>query len=117
MPDFDPVDLHEQSFVHARKPHRCNECGAQIACGERHAVDSYKFDGDFYRHRTCAPCVEAFNDLRQIAKARGADFPFVFGSLAEDALELIDAAAYTPAIIAMLDRRYPKKAPLADGDD
>jgi hypothetical protein len=40
----------------ARKPHRCDECRAEIAPGEAYRCCSGKFDGHFFTHKVCRRC-------------------------------------------------------------
>jgi hypothetical protein len=61
--DADPVEFFNYREVTARKPHRCCECGNEIAVGEKHRVAAYKFEGEFHSDRTCSPCLEAAGEF------------------------------------------------------
>lgn len=61
--DADPVEFVDRRTVKARKPHKCSECGNEIAVGEQHQVAAYKFEGEFHCERTCQPCREAAGEF------------------------------------------------------
>jgi len=50
--------MYNEEVVTARKPHRCCECGTQIAKGEQYESVSGMWDGRFDRSKTCIPCME-----------------------------------------------------------
>lgn len=103
--DAEPVELHEQRNVKGRKPHKCSECGIAIPIGEEHRVDSYMFDGHFYRERTCLACVEAGAEAHRVAHKHDACFCPSFGGLSEAIREDIDEAWWTPVIQQFFARR------------
>jgi hypothetical protein len=45
-------------MVIARKPHKCCDCNETIPIGTKHELLTYKFEGRFWRDRTCAICTE-----------------------------------------------------------
>lgn len=61
--EADPVEFVNRREVVARKPHRCSDCGGEIAAGERHLVAAYKFEGEFACERQCDPCREAAGEF------------------------------------------------------
>jgi len=43
-------------FPKARKPHKCYECGREIAKGSEYEKYTGVFDGSFFEHKTCMDC-------------------------------------------------------------
>lgn len=98
--DADPVEFFERRTVVARKPHRCSECGGEIAVGEKHEVCAYKFEGAFHSDRTCAPCREAAAEFEY--HVMGGD---LWAMLAEE----WDNGAYVQACINRLSTARAKE--------
>lgn len=51
-------EFYAERLVVARKVHRCCECGAGIAAGERYERATGKSDGSIWSQATCTLCVE-----------------------------------------------------------
>ncbi len=64
-PEGDRARCHHAAQVRARKAHRCSECGAPIAAGERHEKVSAIWDGriGWETIRTCLPCADIRDTL------------------------------------------------------
>ena len=45
--DAEPLQFFDERIVRARKPHKCSECGSEIAKGESHRYIAYLFEGKF----------------------------------------------------------------------
>lgn len=73
-----PADWSNDRWHKARKAHRCDECGRQIAVGERYRYCAMKWDGEIDQYHTCAHCVVAEEWLR--VECRG----WIFGAVKED---------------------------------
>lgn len=59
--DFDPghnAFYSETQVRAARKPHRCCECGGEIAVGQPYERANGMTDGWIWSNATCAPCQE-----------------------------------------------------------
>ena len=54
--DVEPVARLRESHPRARVPHRCGECGREIAVGEQYEVLVTAADERVERHHTCADC-------------------------------------------------------------
>ena len=54
----EPIQMHHVETRKARREHRCCECREPIAVGQSYEYVSGKFEGDFFRQRTCLLCVE-----------------------------------------------------------
>ncbi len=52
----DTAEVYRESWVHARRHYRCDECRRDIAPGERHEYVFMVFEGDPSQWRTCAHC-------------------------------------------------------------
>lgn len=48
----------DSKFVTARKPHKCDECGATIPAGVKYERISQLYDGEFSRMAVCLLCSE-----------------------------------------------------------
>ncbi len=66
-------------YVVARKPHRCLECHRQIDAGERYFRETYIYEGEARRHKTCAHCLAVREWL--LGECGG----FIYSSVKEDA--------------------------------
>jgi hypothetical protein len=75
----DSPDFYSEKLVTARKPHKCCECGKEIAKGEKHWLCRGKWDGEISVHRQCTIC-------REIALKYGCD-GFAFGQVWEQLTE------------------------------
>lgn len=54
--DFDPPSAYREVHRTARKPHRCEDCRATIAPGDRYLYISGVWDGRGDSFRRCAEC-------------------------------------------------------------
>lgn len=81
--DAEPCQVSRSSIVRARKPHTCEECGRQIAVGDRYLYAFMVCDGDAFGCAACAHCQVAQSWL--IENCRG----FCWGSVREDIEEHI----------------------------
>jgi len=70
-------------LARARKPHRCDECGDEIAIGQSYELNSGRWEVAWYRHRTCGVCQE----IRAAFFSCG----FLLGMVWEDLKEHIQA--------------------------
>lgn len=61
--DCEPVQAHRTNFPIARREHRCRECRAPIAVGEKYRRDSYDLEGRRCVDRTCAACYEVIGEF------------------------------------------------------
>lgn len=52
-------DAYRETERTARKPHKCDACGATIKPGKRYAFASGIFDGEPFSTRSCLPCERA----------------------------------------------------------
>lgn len=50
------MEFYNSNYRTARKTHKCEFCGKEIAIGERYSYESGKFDGDFFERKLCIPC-------------------------------------------------------------
>lgn len=55
-------EFYADKHVRAKKPHRCCECGRDIAVGETYHRATGKSHGVLFTEATCAPCAE----IRQV---------------------------------------------------
>ena len=68
-------EFYRDGFRHARKEHRCCECGETIAKGSYHHHATGKAHGEFWENRTCSEC----HEIRVVFSCDG----WVFGELWE----------------------------------
>ena len=45
------MEFYNSNYRTARKTHKCEFCGKEIAIGERYSYESGKFDGVFFRKK------------------------------------------------------------------
>lgn len=58
--DYDDLpEFCDERILHARKQHKCDECGRQIAPGEKYHRASGKWADGFCTYRTCEHCAVA----------------------------------------------------------
>jgi hypothetical protein len=80
--------IAEGHFVKARKPHKCMECGRPIAAGESYHTESFRFDGEFMTHKTCAHCMVPRGWLQKECGG------FVYNMIKEDLREHVTESDY-----------------------
>jgi hypothetical protein len=83
--DADPNDWYSEEWRKARKPHKCCECGREIAVGEKYLRASCGGNGSVNTYKQCAHCTEAGKLL--LRKCSG----YVFGLIGKDLAEHVDA--------------------------
>lgn len=64
--DAEPCEFYQRKTVKAAKPHKCCECGREIAKGEKYQFASIKFEGRFDCFHTCAHCDAASQWLEEV---------------------------------------------------
>jgi len=95
--------MYNEEVVTARKPHRCCECGTQIAKGEQYESVSGMWDGRFDRSKTCIPCMEIRKKATEgIRSGDCCELP-VFGELRQ---YLLDGSPDTDKLYAAVHARY-----------
>lgn len=57
--DGEPAAFYARAFPKARKTHKCDECGREIAPGELYERVAAKWEGEITTLATCAHCQEA----------------------------------------------------------
>lgn len=57
--DGERYAVYHQDTVKARKPHKCNECGREIAKGETYRRTAGLYDGSWTINKVCAHCTVA----------------------------------------------------------
>lgn len=55
--------INDGEYRVARKQHKCKECSRRIEPGERYHYETFRSDGDFTQHKTCAHCMVLRNWL------------------------------------------------------
>lgn len=103
--DYDPPEFFNCDTVTARKPHRCCECGCQIARGEKYERATGKWEGNLETFKTCSACCE----LRYAIT----DGCWVYGHLVDDVSEIrgdLPRAAGVDEFITRFDSRRAVKA-------
>ena len=54
--DGDRPDVYRSTFYRARKHHKCEECGRQIAPGEEYERAAMMYDREWSQFTTCSHC-------------------------------------------------------------
>lgn len=85
--------IYEANVARARLLHKCKECGADIAPGERYERARMLFDGSWQVDKTCARCL----DVREYVKAHAPCFCWYHGSMLEDARGVVDQYGHASA--------------------
>lgn len=85
--DYELPTAYCQSFVTARKQHRCNECRNAIAVGEQYQRVWGIWDGNMVTHKMCPRCIA----LEQYATAHFPCLCWAHGDLLEQADEMARA--------------------------
>lgn len=89
--DYDPPAwITTREIKAARKPHRCDECGAHIAPGDPYEYVCGKWNGYVDRFHTCRLCRE----LRQWAMISVPCFCWAYGNLHDDVREMVREVAH-----------------------
>lgn len=88
--DYEPAIIYNRATRKARKPHRCDECGGNIAVGQYHEVVDAMWDRSigFETARTCSLCL----DLRKFVTASVPCFCWAHGNMLEDARDTVQDA-------------------------
>jgi hypothetical protein len=89
--DFDPPTVHRSEQRTARKQHRCAECPAVIAPGDRYVAEASLTDGSWGSWKLCMPCHEMAQAFVDDENAAGETACWAIGGLAE-AIEDCDGA-------------------------
>lgn len=55
--DYDGPEFYYSKLMRARKAHRCDECRAEIRCGQDYERVSGKWDGHVDTFKTCTACL------------------------------------------------------------
>ena len=65
--DYDSMpEFFNERFVHAKKKHKCCECGKEIKVGDEYKYTTGKWDGEFGVYKTCIKCSNLFESLRDV---------------------------------------------------
>ena len=91
--DGEPAEFSTTMFVRARKPHTCVECHRLMPVGERHEVETGKWDGWMGTYRTCLSCQE----IRQEFCCDGWTYGALWEHIEEDLFPI-----FTEACVAKL---------------
>lgn len=86
--DSESCSFWDEESRKAKKLHKCNECGRQIAPGEIYLYCKWIYDGDWGTSKMCAHCEVAAEWLR--INCGG----FVTHNIYEDISEHVDEYAY-----------------------
>jgi hypothetical protein len=86
--DYDPADVYSPTIRTARKAHRCDECGGEVAPGEKYENTFGVWSGDASTWKTCAHCLE----LRTWVHNSVPCFCWAHGNMLEDARNTINDA-------------------------
>jgi hypothetical protein len=54
-------DFHNRKRVKTRKPHKCEGCFEKVPVGTEITNCSGVYEGEFYNHYMCDPCLEWFD--------------------------------------------------------
>lgn len=101
--DYDGPSFYVRETPKARKPHRCFECGYQIAPGETYESARGMWDGTFDVFKTCNRCIA----LRDCVTAHIPCFCLMHGNLLEDVRESVlnlPAEAYGTGLLFEIGR-------------
>lgn len=74
----DPCDVYHAVMRTAAKPHKCYECGNQIAKGTRYETATMLYDGRWTTCRTCPHCLAAARWLELVCGG------YLHGGLSEE---------------------------------
>ena len=88
--DYEPATVYTAVLHTARKPHKCLECGGQIAPGEKYERVFAIWEGDPATCKTCTRCL----DLREYVKAHVPCFCWAHHSMHDDAIETVEQYAH-----------------------
>lgn len=66
--DGEPADVVRHEVRRARKPHRCYECCAAIAPGERYEYTGMVYEGTADSFSTCLRCVDLREALAKVCQ-------------------------------------------------
>lgn len=97
--DYDPPAFYTDEYRKAGKPHRCGECCAPIAIGEKHRVCTGKWDGSIQTYRMCLACEALDTAMRKDAEC----WCPVFGGLADAIAEEVSESGGDAEYQARLD--------------
>jgi hypothetical protein len=81
--DYEPAQCYVVTKPHARKQHKCDECGGLMLVGEEYERVFAVWDGSAGNYRTCKRCL----DLREWVKAHIPCFCWYHQNMLEDAME------------------------------
>lgn len=81
--DYDLPEFYRASRIHARKEHKCTECGRTIRKGETYENVAGKWDFGFDTFKTCSYCLAIID----ILKAQVPCFCLLHGGLYEELAE------------------------------
>jgi len=84
----DRVTLLKNTYRVANKSHKCSECRREISSGEKYYYETYKFDFEFYTHKTCDHCMVVRDWL--LDECGG----FLYGQIEEDVREYVSCGNY-----------------------
>lgn len=65
--DFDKPEFFRKRFIHAKKEHKCCECGKVIQVGSEYEYISGKWDGSFDSFKSCMKCSDLRSSLAEVA--------------------------------------------------
>lgn len=80
--DGDYAEIYSDRWFKARKVAKCCECRGEIKPGDRYESVSMRYEGEWLRYRTCAPC----HEIREVFTCGKG---FMFESLWEDMEEYV----------------------------
>lgn len=69
-------DFQNHRVVTGRKVHSCEQCGSDIAIGEKHASIAGRYFGDFYDYRLHFECETAAKAYAKLHGLRGEEWPW-----------------------------------------
>jgi hypothetical protein len=80
--DYEPAEFFSKKFRHAKKEHKCCECGKVIHVGDEYEYVAGKWEGDIMFFKTCEKC----SDLRSSLDDVGCPY---YGGLYEEYWEYL----------------------------